>query len=132
MDAVLSWEVLGIFVVSCWVFCFTDSLVVAWGLSSSAACGILASWLKIKPETPALHSRFLTTGPPGKSPTRESLETTGTWHPLLDFLILLVWDTTWALEFFNSSLSDSDVQESLWTTVLVTENSLVLSSSAFS
>ena len=51
--------------------------------------------------------------------SRESLKPTGTWHPLLDFLILLVWDTSWALGFFNGSLGDSNVQQSLGTTALV-------------
>ena len=52
---------------------FTDSLVVQaqclWHrLSCPAACGILVPWPGIEPTSPALQSRFLTTGPPGKSP----------------------------------------------------------------
>ena len=36
-------------------------------LSCSEACGILVPWPGIKPASPALQGRFLTTGPPGKS-----------------------------------------------------------------
>ena len=43
------------------------SVVVALGLSCPAACGILVSRSGIEPVSPALESRFLTTGPPGKS-----------------------------------------------------------------
>ena len=45
-----------------------DSLVVAHGLSCSAARGSLVPWPGIKPESPVLQGRLLTTGPPGKSP----------------------------------------------------------------
>ena len=41
-----------------------DSVVVAHGFSSSVACGIFL----IKPMSAALAGRFLTSGPPGKSP----------------------------------------------------------------
>ena len=71
----------------CWVFCcFCNfgtffflylfilfihlgclGLVVAHGLSCSAARGILVSRPGIEPASPALQGRFLTTGPPGKS-----------------------------------------------------------------
>ena len=44
-----------------------DSLVGVLGLSSSAACGLLVPQPRIKPISPALQGRFLTTGPPGKS-----------------------------------------------------------------
>ena len=43
------------------------SLVVAYGLSRPAACGILVPPLGIKPVSPALEGGLLTTGPPGKS-----------------------------------------------------------------
>ena len=36
-------------------------------LSCSMACGILVPQSGIKPTTPALEGKFLTTGPPGKS-----------------------------------------------------------------
>ena len=48
----------------CWVFFVVHS---GWGLSWSTACGILVSQLRIKYMSPALASRFLTTGPPEKS-----------------------------------------------------------------
>ena len=41
--------------------------LVAQGLSCPAAGEILVSRQTIKPMTPALEGRFLTTGPPGKS-----------------------------------------------------------------
>ena len=40
----------------------------ARGFSCSAACGILVPPPGIEPASPALEGRFLTTGPPGKSP----------------------------------------------------------------
>ena len=43
------------------------SVVVAHGLSSPAACGILVPRPGIKPASPALEAGFLTTGPAGKS-----------------------------------------------------------------
>ena len=43
------------------------SLVVAYGLSCPATCGILVPRPWIKPASPALEGGFLTTGPPGKS-----------------------------------------------------------------
>ena len=45
----------------------TGSVVVAHGLSCSAAFGIFPD-LGIKPVSPALAGRFLTTGPPGNPP----------------------------------------------------------------
>ena len=45
-----------------WVF------IVARGLNCPIACGILVPQPGIKPVSPALEGRFLTTGPPGKSP----------------------------------------------------------------
>ena len=48
----------------------TDSLV---GFSYPAACGILVSQPGIDSASPALEDRFLTTGPPGKSPPPEFL-----------------------------------------------------------
>ena len=44
------------------------SLVVSRGLSCSKACGILVPRPGINPSSPALEGRFLTTGPPGRSP----------------------------------------------------------------
>ena len=44
------------------------SAAVVHGLSSSMACGILVPWWGNKPMSPALQGKFLTTGPPGKSP----------------------------------------------------------------
>jgi len=45
------------------------SLVVAWGFSCPKVCGILVPWPGIEPVSLALEGRFLTTGPPGKSPS---------------------------------------------------------------
>ena len=45
-----------------------SSVVVAHGLSCPAACGILFPRPGTEPTSPALYSRFFTTGPPGKSP----------------------------------------------------------------
>ena len=45
-----------------------DLVVTGPGLSCSTACGILVPQLGIKPASPALQGRFLTTGPLGKSP----------------------------------------------------------------
>ena len=44
------------------------SLVVPCGLSCPTTCGILVSRWGIELASPALPGRFLTTGPPGKSP----------------------------------------------------------------
>ena len=44
------------------------SLLVAQRLSCPAARGILIPQPRIEPMSPALEDRFLTTGPPGKSP----------------------------------------------------------------
>ena len=55
-------------VASCQIFCWDGRiLVVDHGLSCSLACGILVSWPGIKPASPTLQGRFLTTRPPGKS-----------------------------------------------------------------
>ena len=43
------------------------SLVVACKLGCPTACGIFVPQLEIKPASPALEGRLLTTGPPGKS-----------------------------------------------------------------
>ena len=43
------------------------SLVVAFGLSCSGACGSLVPQQGMEPMSPALQSRFLTTGPSRKS-----------------------------------------------------------------
>ena len=54
------------------------SVVMAWELSCSTTCRtwrILVPWLGIKPASPTLQGRFLTTGPPRKS------------HPILSFLL---------------------------------------------
>ena len=40
------------------------------GLSCFEACGILVPQPGIEPVSPALPGRFLTTGPPGKSPVK--------------------------------------------------------------
>ena len=48
-------------------FWHMDSLVVAQGLSS-LACGILVPQAGIKPMSPALQGRLLTTGSLGRSP----------------------------------------------------------------
>ena len=48
----------------CWVFLEVHS---GWGLSWFTACGILVSRPRIEYMSPALGSRFLTTGPPGMS-----------------------------------------------------------------
>ena len=51
-----------------WVPECVGSVVVACGLSCPVACGILVPWPGMEPAFPALEGRFLTTGPPGKSP----------------------------------------------------------------
>ena len=43
------------------------SLVAEQGVSRPVACGILAPWPRIEPESPALEGKFLTTGLPEKS-----------------------------------------------------------------
>ena len=48
---------------------YTGSVVVAHELSRSVARGILVPQPGMKPVSPALQGRFLTTGPPGKPPT---------------------------------------------------------------
>ena len=48
----------------------TGSLVEAHRLSCPMACGILVPQPGIEPASPALEGVFLTTGPPGKSPSR--------------------------------------------------------------
>ena len=52
----------------------TGSVVVARGLSCSAACGILVPRPGIEPVSPALQGRFLTTGPPGKPPCQLTID----------------------------------------------------------
>ena len=47
----------------------TASVVPECGLTRSLACGILVPRPGIEPMSPALHGGFLTTGPPGRSPT---------------------------------------------------------------
>ena len=53
----------------CWVFLAMPrlALVSAQQLSCSSTCGILVPQPGIKPVSPALEGRFLSTGPPGKS-----------------------------------------------------------------
>ena len=51
-----------------WALERTGSVVVACRLSCPVACGILVPLPGIEPMSPALQGRFLTTGPPGKSP----------------------------------------------------------------
>ena len=46
---------------------YTGSTVAARGLRYSVACGIIVPQPGIKPRSPALQGRFLTTGPPGRS-----------------------------------------------------------------
>ena len=53
-----------------WLQSVQDSVVVVHWFSCSAACGILVPWPGIKPTPPELQGRFLTTGPPGKSPDK--------------------------------------------------------------
>ena len=50
---------------------WTDSQVVALGLSCSAARGILVPCRGCEPASSALQGRFLATGPPGKSPLHD-------------------------------------------------------------
>ena len=73
-DNVFLVAALGIFVAagevsSCaWALECMGSVVVAWGLSCPAACGILAPQPGIKPTSPALQRGFLTTGHQGSPP----------------------------------------------------------------
>ena len=64
------------------------SVVVLCGLICPMACGILVPWPGIEPTLPALEGRFLTTGPPGKSPP---------------FLSLFLWLSSWALQVTSTS-----------------------------
>ena len=51
----------------CWVFVAAQtSLIVMWGLSCSAACGILVPQPGTKPMSPALQGGFFSTESPGK------------------------------------------------------------------
>ena len=52
----------------CGCCCSKDAAVVAQRLRCSQACGILVPQPGVEPTSPALEGRFLTTGPPGKSP----------------------------------------------------------------
>ena len=72
-----------------------NSLVAVCKLSCSTACGILVSQAGIEPISPALQGRFLTTGPPGKSPgtaalASSSLYGTGTKHSSPSSCLLLI------------------------------------------
>ena len=51
-----------------WALECGGSVVAACGLSCPTACEILVPRLGIEAVFPALEGRFLTTGPPGKSP----------------------------------------------------------------
>ena len=53
--------------------------VVAVGLSCPSECGILVSQSGVELTSPASESRFLTTGPPGKSPKYTNLKYTVQW-----------------------------------------------------
>ena len=89
---------------SAWDFCCImrdlplqqlNSLVAVCKLSCSTACGILVSQAGIEPISPALQGRFLTTGPPGKSPgtassASSSLYCTGTKHSSPSSCLLLI------------------------------------------
>ena len=60
--------VLGLY---CAVQAFSSSrapVLATFGLSCSVACRILAPWPGMERAFHALEGRFLTTGPPGKSP----------------------------------------------------------------
>ena len=57
--------------VSCcgaWALECVDSVVVGHGLRCSLVCGILVPGPRIEPVSPVMVGKFLTTGPPGKSP----------------------------------------------------------------
>ena len=60
-------------------------LVAVRRLSCSKACGILVPQPEIEPVSPALKGRFLTAGPPGKSPH------TSTYI----FYVTLTWGSVW-------------------------------------
>ena len=51
-----------------WALECVDSVVVAHGLRCPLVCGILVPGPRIEPVSPVLVGKFLTTGPPGKSP----------------------------------------------------------------
>ena len=65
----------GIFCCSTWALQLwhIGSVIAALRLSSSTAYGILVPWPGIKPMSPVLQGRFLTTRPPGKSQLYPSL-----------------------------------------------------------
>ena len=50
-----------------WTLDYMSSVFAAFRLSFPMACGILVPQPGIEPVSPALESKFLTTGPPGKS-----------------------------------------------------------------
>ena len=50
-----------------WGLGHAGSVVVSHGFSCPVACGILVPQPGIKPTSPPLEGKFLTTGPPGKS-----------------------------------------------------------------
>ena len=49
--------------------CLAQTLAVVLGLTCCEACGMIVSWLGIKPVFPALQGRVLTTRPPGEAST---------------------------------------------------------------
>ena len=73
-----------------WALKCLSLVAVAFRLSCPEACGILAPEPGIKPVSPALEGRFLTTGPPGKSPFQE-------------FYLYCCWVTKSCLTLFPSS-----------------------------
>ena len=91
------------------------SVVMAWELSCSTTCRtwrILVPWLWIKPASPTLQGRFLTTGPPRKSP------------PILSFL----WHHAFLLFCTSSQVLPACPYCMLWQSLISALNSSNLSS----
>ena len=64
-----------------WLFLWLPGLFIgAHRLSCPMACGILVPRPGIEPSSLTLAGGFLTTGPPGKSPRRVSLEEPTLWE----------------------------------------------------
>ena len=101
-------------------FRFTDPLVVAHGLSSSSACGILVPRPGIEPMSSALQGGFLTTGPPEKSPIQTFL--------VVCFVFFLSGYVRESLTSNTSSSSRSSLLHSEGLSVLTSSPSSLLSS----
>ena len=87
-----------VFIVSRGIFSVwrSDSVLMACGLSCSVACGILVPQPDIDAACPALHGRFLTSGPPGKKSQGQCLCWVTGWESQGD-LWGNCWSSPWGL-----------------------------------